>query len=92
MAVSDSLCIGHSTYLSAVSRLRGSLGTLDQGREKFEYIEVFYNRKRLHSTFGYRSHCQMLSDWCLELQKEKQVACLLPLEGEKPREPQGENE
>ena len=30
------------------------------GREEargsiFEYIEVFYNRKRLHSTLGYRS-------------------------------------
>jgi len=29
----------------------------------FEYIEVFYNRKRLHSTLGYKSPMQFLSDW-----------------------------
>jgi transposase InsO family protein len=30
--------------------------TRDEGRSQiFEYIEVFYNRKRLHSTLGYRS-------------------------------------
>ncbi|WP_394351951.1 IS3 family transposase [Rhodocytophaga rosea] len=25
----------------------------------FEYLEVFYNRKRLHSALGYRSTAQM---------------------------------
>ena len=29
----------------------------------FEYVEVFYNRKRLHSTLGYKSPMQFLSDW-----------------------------
>ena len=30
--------------------------TIDEGRSKiFEYIEVFYNQKRLHSTLGYVS-------------------------------------
>lgn len=27
----------------------------------FEYIKVFYNRKRMHSTWGKRSPCQMLN-------------------------------
>lgn len=40
----------------------------------FEYIEVFYNRQRLHSTLGYRSPSQFLSDWLREQATEKQVA------------------
>ncbi len=32
------------------------LHTRDQAkREIFEYIEVFYNRQRIHQTLGYRS-------------------------------------
>ncbi len=40
----------------------------------FEYIEVFYNRKRLHSTLGYKSPMQFLSDWLTAQQQEKLVA------------------
>ena len=40
----------------------------------FEYIEVFYNRKRLHSTLGYRSPALFLHDWMTAQQMEKQVA------------------
>jgi len=40
----------------------------------FEYIEVFYNRKRLHSTLGYASPTQFLQDWFTEQPMEKQVA------------------
>ena len=40
----------------------------------FEYIEVFYNRKRLHSTLGYKSPQQYLDDWFTAQPKEKLVA------------------
>jgi transposase InsO family protein len=42
--------------------------------EAFEYIETFYNRKRLHSTLGYKPPIQFLQDWSLAQQLEKQVA------------------
>ena len=29
----------------------------------FEYIAIFYNRRRRHSTLGYSSPTQFLSDW-----------------------------
>lgn len=40
----------------------------------FEYIEVFYNRKRLHSTLGYKSPMQFLNDWIKAKQQKKLVA------------------
>lgn len=40
----------------------------------FEYIEVFYNRKRLHSTLSDKSPIQFLDDWLVAQQKEKLVA------------------
>jgi transposase InsO family protein len=40
----------------------------------FEYIEVFYNRKRLHSTLGYKSPTRFLQDWLTAQKMEKRVA------------------
>ena len=40
----------------------------------FEYIEVFYNRKRLHPTLGYKSPKQFLDDWLNAQKQEKLVA------------------
>ena len=40
----------------------------------FEYIEVLYNRKRQHSTLGYKSPIRFLDDWLSAQQKEKLVA------------------
>jgi putative transposase len=40
----------------------------------FECIEVFYNRKRQHSTLGYRSPTQHLEHWTSEQNQEKRAA------------------
>jgi hypothetical protein len=40
----------------------------------FESIEVFYNRKRQHSTLGYRSPVQFLENWINEQPQEKLVS------------------
>jgi transposase InsO family protein len=40
----------------------------------FEYIEVIYNRKRQHSTLGYKSPIQFLDAWLIAQKKEKLVA------------------
>ena len=40
----------------------------------FEYIEVFYNRRRLHSALDYKSPMQYLGDWLTSQQDEKLVA------------------
>ena len=39
----------------------------------FEYIEVFYNRKCLHSTLGYKSPMKFINEWN-QRQPEKLVA------------------
>ncbi|SDX66169.1 Integrase core domain-containing protein [Thiocapsa roseopersicina] len=40
----------------------------------FAYIEVFYNRKRLHSTLGYTSPAGFPKDWINTREEEQQVA------------------
>ena len=40
----------------------------------FDYIEVFYNRKRRHSTLGYCSPVQFLENWISEQTAQQQVA------------------
>ncbi|MFI3186081.1 MAG: IS3 family transposase, partial [Methylococcaceae bacterium] len=40
----------------------------------FEYIEVFYNRKRQHSTLGYQSPLQFLDSWNRTQSQEKLLA------------------
>ena len=54
----------------------------------FEYIEVLYNRKRQHSSLGYKSPIRFLDDWLITQQKEKLVASTPPLGRRKPGEPQ----
>ena len=39
----------------------------------FEYIEVFYNRQRQHSTLGYQSPAQYMQQWNVQ-QQQKQAA------------------
>jgi putative transposase len=39
----------------------------------FEYIEVFYNRSRRHSTLGYKSPIRFLQDW-IKTQHEQKMA------------------
>lgn len=46
----------------------------DMKAASFEYIEVFYNRKRQHSTLGYRPPIQFLENWLNEQQQKKLVA------------------
>ena len=40
----------------------------------FEYIEVFYNRTRRHSTLGSRSPIQFMQDWIATQDQVEQAA------------------
>ena len=42
--------------------------------EGFEYIEVFYNRKRMHSSLGYKTPTRFLLDWINNQELQQQVA------------------
>ena len=48
--------------------------TQDEAKaDVFDYIEPFYNRRRRHSTLGYKSPTQFMNDWISEQQQKKQV-------------------
>ena len=51
---------------------RATLASL--AASSFEYIEVFYNRKRQHSSLGYLSPVQFMEKWLSTQDQEKQVA------------------
>lgn len=42
--------------------------------DTFDYIEGFYNRKRMHSTLGYKSPAQFLKDWHQQTKGDTLVA------------------
>ena len=46
----------------------------DAQADLFEYIEVFYNRSRRHSTLGYSSPVQFLQDWISKQGAEQPLA------------------
>lgn len=60
----------------------------DAKADLFEYIEVFYNRSRRHSSLGFASPAQFLRDWIKAQQTKVRLRNSGPLEGEKPGEAQ----
>jgi putative transposase len=46
----------------------------DARADLFDYIEVFYNRSRRHSTLGYHSPVQFLQDWLTNQHERKMAA------------------
>jgi putative transposase len=49
--------------------------TRDEARaDVFEYIEVFFNRRRRHSTLGFKSPMQFMQDWIATQDRAKQAA------------------
>ena len=47
--------------------------------DAFDYIEVFYNRKRRHSTLGYKAPIQYLDDWISAQYRNELVARINPV-------------
>ncbi len=69
----------------------GSYRSTEQARaEVFEYIEVFYNRTRRHSTLGSRSPMQFMQDWVTTQHQANRRHKSYRLEGEKQKEPQSQ--
>jgi len=54
----------------------------------FEFIEVFYNRKRQHSSLGYQSPIQYLQSWISDSIRENWPHRSYRMADEKPREAQ----
>jgi len=50
------------------------LGQARRQADVFEYIEVFYNRSRRHSTLGSRSPMQFMQDWIAAQNRTIQAA------------------
>ena len=49
--------------------------TRDEAKaDLFDYIEPFYNRRRRHSTLGYKSPTQFMNDWISAQHEKKQAA------------------
>ena len=72
-------CLDNAAMESWFSTLKHELGEhfdspADAKTKLFDYIEVFYNRKRQHSTLGYKSPVQFLENWIREQHQEKLVA------------------
>ena len=61
--------------LKAESLHHYRFATREQAKQVvFEYIEVFYNRTRQHSTLGYTSPRQFLNAWLSRQNQGKLVA------------------
>jgi len=45
----------HRTLKVALTYLKNYKTRMEEKRDIFEYIEIFYNRERLHSSIGYHS-------------------------------------
>lgn len=71
-------CFDNAVVESFFSTIKSELGERfeshgDAKAALFDYIEVFYNRSRRHSTLGYHSPVQFLQNW-ITTQHERKLA------------------